>query len=154
MCVCVLPAGRGSGDCYRRASSAPAGGVPTPSGWWRAGRSRSLPGTVAARHSALPGCSPPTTCPPPFRRGPCSTGRLKVLDKGAQRCEREIADLPEQELRWAVPSRGHILGVVGIGSLREVAGKAWWETGRMREAQEPMVWRGAVSQALHAEMTE
>lgn len=45
-----------------------------------------------------------------------------------------VADLPEQEFRRAVPSRGHVLGVVGISSLGEVAGKAWRET--QREAEE------------------
>lgn len=36
-----------------------------------------------------------------------------------------IAAVPEQELRRAVPSSGHVLGVISIGSLRETAGKAW-----------------------------
>lgn len=36
-------------------------------------------------------------------------------------------DVPEQELWRAVPSSGHILGVIGISPLREITCKAWQE---------------------------
>lgn len=36
-------------------------------------------------------------------------------------------NVPEQELWRAVPSSGHIFGVIGIGPLREITCKAWQE---------------------------